>query len=182
MGEGNDTSLIPIVEDGQAEVVDARPDSSPYTGPHATLHFGDGPPLSVPTALIDKHPKLSSRCEWDTSLHLEDIPGNTGHVLVYHLLTDMYQCLEPKGSSPLEKIAAEFVTSVRVYTIAREYELFTLGTLAKGEVERLGRGLLVTQLLDMVMNAYSPSTADDPWFHTCLKSLIEPLMEHPPFT
>ncbi|KAI1382545.1 uncharacterized protein F4822DRAFT_150799 [Hypoxylon trugodes] len=180
MGECKDTISAPIAENYHVEVVDSRPDSSPYTGSHAILHFGDGPPLSVPIALLDKYSKLSSHCEWDMSLHLEDIPGDTGHVLVYYFLTGMYQCLRPKGTSFLEKSAAEFGTSVRAYAIAREYELSALETLAKGEIERLGRDIPVTQLLDMVMNAYSPPTADDPWFHNYLKSLIEPLMENPP--
>ncbi|KAI2606636.1 hypothetical protein GGR54DRAFT_620574 [Hypoxylon sp. NC1633] len=92
----------------------------------------------------------------------------------------MYQCLKPKGSSPLEKRAAEFATSVRVYGIAREYKLSALETLAKREMERLGHGLPVTRLLEAVMNGHLTPAANDIWLHHYLKSLIEPLMETPP--
>ncbi|KAI1129064.1 hypothetical protein F5Y10DRAFT_162073 [Nemania abortiva] len=70
------------------EAVDTPPESSLYTGPLATLHFGGGPLLSAPTALINKHPNPSSRCEQDMLLHLRDIPG-------IH------------GAPPLERSAAE---------------------------------------------------------------------------
>ncbi|KAI1502475.1 hypothetical protein F5X99DRAFT_378822 [Biscogniauxia marginata] len=153
--------------------------SNPYTDPHATLHFGDGPSLSLPTALLDKHPKLSSRCQWDMSLHLDDIPGGPGHVLVHYLLTGTYQCLKPKGSSPYEKCATEFATCVRVYAVAQEYELSTLETLAKGEIERLERDLSVTKLLDLMMDAHITPRADDIWLHNYFKSLVEPFIDKP---
>ncbi|OTA90972.1 hypothetical protein M434DRAFT_13572 [Hypoxylon sp. CO27-5] len=178
--ERNEAPTLTSLEHQPGEV-DARPDTSasPYTSPHATLHFKDGPPLTVPTALLSKYPKLSSCCGWDLSLHLEDIPGDPGHVLVHHILTGMYQCLKPKGSSAYEKHAAEFATSVRAYIVARDYELPVLEELAKGEVERLGRGLQPMQLLDTITEAHPSFRSDDTWFHNYLKSVIKPLIENP---
>ncbi|KAI1408009.1 hypothetical protein F5Y13DRAFT_205209 [Hypoxylon sp. FL1857] len=165
MGGERDIEPTMTSSECQAGEVDTRPDTSPYTGPHATLHFKDGPPLSVPTALLSKYPKLSSRCEADLSLHLGDIPGDSGHVLVHHILAGMYQCLKPKGSSASEKCAAEFATS-----------------LAKAEIERLGRNLQATQLLDTIMDAHPILRSDDIWFHDYLKSVVKSLIKSPPVT
>ncbi|KAI1139466.1 hypothetical protein F5Y05DRAFT_425055 [Hypoxylon sp. FL0543] len=179
MGEENRPLTQPSLG-CQGEDVDARPDTSPYTGPHATLHFKDGPPLSIPTAVLSEHPRLSSRCEWDLSLHLKDIPASPGHVLVHYILTGTYQCLKPKGSSASEKCAAEFATSVRVYEVARDLDLPALGELEKGEIQRLGRTLHVTQLLDTMMDAHPTFRPDDTWFHDYLKSVIKSFIENPP--
>ncbi|OTA52081.1 hypothetical protein K449DRAFT_470660 [Hypoxylon sp. EC38] len=176
--ERNEAPTLTSLEHQPGEV-DARPDTSPYTSPHATLHFKDGPPLTVPTALLSKYPKLSSCCGWDLSLHLEDIPGDPGHVLVHHILTGMYQCLKPKGSSAYEKHAAEFATSVRTYFVARDYELPVLEELAKDEIKRLGRSLQPMQLLDTVTETHPSFRSDDTWFHSYLKSVVKPLIESP---
>ncbi|KAI0108842.1 hypothetical protein F4776DRAFT_413399 [Hypoxylon sp. NC0597] len=180
MGEERNKAPTLTSLECQAEEVDSRPETSPYTSPHATLHFKDGPSLSVPTALLSKYPKLSSRCEWDLSLHLEDIPADPGHVLVHHILTGTYQCLKPKGSSAFEKHAGEFATSLRAYAVARDYELPVLEELAKGEIERLRRNLQPIQLLDTMMDAHPTFRSDDTWFHNYLKSMVKSLIESPP--
>lgn len=105
------------------------------------------------------------------------VPSEVGHVLVHYILTGTYQCLQPKGSSPNERSAAEFATSVQVYVRARKYDLPALETLAKGEMERLGRHLPVTQLLNLMTDKHPTRWADDVWLYNFIKSCIKPLME-----
>ncbi|KAI1074995.1 hypothetical protein F5B20DRAFT_417150 [Whalleya microplaca] len=177
MEEEHTTAQL-TVQEHQAEPFDPRPESSPYTAPYTTLYFGDGPPLSVPVALIDRHPTLSFRRR-GMSLNLEDIPGDSGHIIVHYLFTGTYQCLKPKGSSPSEKRASEFATSVRMYTILQDYELPALKELVRGEMKRLGRGLPVTQLFNVMTDAHAAPKADDIWLRDYIKSLVEPLFEDP---
>ncbi|KAI2602910.1 uncharacterized protein GGS25DRAFT_509178 [Hypoxylon fragiforme] len=162
------------------EDIDQRPYSSPYAGPHAVLYFKDGPPLSIPTALIDRHPRFSAHYESGYSLRLDHIPGDPGHVLVHYIFTGTYQCLQPRGASANEKRVAEFSTSVRVYTLAREYDLPLLEQLAKGEIERLGAALELTQLFDVLTEVHPKPRADDVWLHGYIKARVAPIIESPP--
>ncbi|KAI0908739.1 hypothetical protein F4823DRAFT_639837 [Ustulina deusta] len=125
-------------------------DTSPYTSPLITLHFADGPPLSVHKRLIDKSPKLSSGCRHVMTLHLAHIPSGAGHVLVHYLFTGMYECLKPRGTSCNVNNAAEFATGVRVRDVARDYELPELEILAVIEIEKLGNRLQVMQNFDVL--------------------------------
>ncbi len=154
---------------------------SPYASPLiTTLYFGDGPQLIVPALLINKIPMLSHRIRRDMTLHLEDIPGDVGHVLVHYFYTGMYQSLKPKGLIPHEKTVAEFTTSVRVYTLAQDYKLSNLRELAKGEMERLGHEMHVTQIHDVMRTVRPVVRVDDKWLHDYLKSLARRLIDDPP--
>ncbi|KAL7622220.1 hypothetical protein AAE478_007723 [Parahypoxylon ruwenzoriense] len=170
------------VQEDLAEAADRRPESSPYASPFVILYFRDGPPLSIRAELIRVASKLFSRCGDDKTLHLEDIPGDVGHVLVHYLVTGTYQCLEPKGSSPQEKHAAEFAISVRAYSVAQDYELPGLEKLARDEIKRLGGRLSVIQILDVMRTAHPTLRSEDTWLHDYLKSLVKPLVYSPPAT
>ncbi|KAI3326491.1 hypothetical protein HD806DRAFT_409581 [Xylariaceae sp. AK1471] len=61
-----------VVQKKESGAIDMRPGSSPYASPLITIHFADGPPLAVPTRLIDKSPKLSSCCGYECLQNLED--------------------------------------------------------------------------------------------------------------
>lgn len=180
------STLPQATEDCQTEVMDTRPDTSPYDYTRV-IQFRNGEPLRVPEAFLQKYPKLFSRVgrrgDYDIARHsrytviMGDISYESGHTLVHYLYTGTYQSLKPKGSSPNEKRAAEFETCVRVYALAREYEMHTLEELTREEIKRLGRDLPVAQLLNLAMAELY--TADDTWFRDYVKSLIELLMENP---
>ncbi|RWA03666.1 hypothetical protein EKO27_g11438 [Xylaria grammica] len=165
--------------------VDMRPESSygPYASPQVPVHFADGPPLSVPTRLLDKSRKLSSghshKMGLNMGLRLAHIPSGAGHVLVHYLFTGGYQCLKPKGLSSNEKDAAEFGTGVRVYAAARDYDLPDLEALARCEIEKLGKRLQVMQILDVLRDTLPNPSVDDLWLQGYLKSLIQPFFENP---
>ncbi|KAI1172552.1 hypothetical protein F4777DRAFT_581785 [Nemania sp. FL0916] len=160
--------------------VDTRPESSPYASPLITLHFADGPPLTVPVRLIDKSPKLSLDCGYDMTLRLAHIPGDAGHVLVHYLFTGTYECLKPRGSSCYEKDAAEFATGARVYAIARDCGLPGLESIARSEMERLGYRLRVTHIIDVLKDALPSPSVDDMWLKNFLQSLVRSFITTPP--
>ncbi|KAI1769262.1 hypothetical protein GGR53DRAFT_461753 [Hypoxylon sp. FL1150] len=162
---------------GKMEAVDTRPDNSPYNGSCVIFNTEDGTgAFHVHKALLDTHAKLSSYFERSLYFKLNASIECT-HVLAHYLFTGTYQCLKPKGVTPNEKTAAEFATCLRVYMLAQEHELPGLGELAKGEMERLGRDLPATQLLDLASDARLTPAAGDTWFHGYIKSLLEPLMD-----
>jgi len=138
----------------------------------------DGTIFRIPRPLLHKGPKLRNESPWSQTVRLE-ITQEVGHTLVHYLFTDTYQCLAPKGRSPHEKVAAELTTSIRVYALAREYELFSLQELAKLEIERLGNGLRFSVVLGLVRDAYPDPSADDTWFSNYLKSGLESLLQNP---
>jgi hypothetical protein len=114
------------------------------------------------------------------TLYLVDVSLDTGHVLVHYLFTGTYQSLKHKNSPFGEKMAAEFVTSVRVYTAAQNYTLPPLVELAKGEIERLGKGLQASLLFDLVRDAYPSPGTDDIWFNSYLKAQLKLFLESSP--
>ncbi|KAI8944513.1 hypothetical protein F4801DRAFT_571514 [Xylaria longipes] len=156
--------------------------TSPYASPLITLHFANGPPLSIPKRLIDKSPKLSSGCGHETTLHLAHIPSGAGHVLVHYLFTGMYECLKPRGASCYENNAADFATGVRVYAVARDYELPELESLARNEIEKLGNRLQVMRIFNVLKNTLPNLSVDDMSLQSYLKSIVRPFIIDSPLS
>lgn len=175
--------MAPNSVDGQQmalkDKIDMRPKSSQYAYPLIALHFADGPPLAVPRQLLEKSAKLSSCRRPDMTLRLTRVPSGAGHVLVHYLYTGTYECLSPKGASYDERYTTEFATAVRVYTVARDYGLPELESLAKAEVEKLGDRMHAMQVLDVLRNTFPTANADDIWLQTYLKSVVRKSIDSP---
>ncbi|PNP56870.1 hypothetical protein THARTR1_03105 [Trichoderma harzianum] len=107
------------------------------------------------------------------------MPHEVAHVVVHYLFTDTYQCLRPKGSSLNEKLIAEFLTSIRVYVVARDYKLPLLEELAQAEITRLGSGFRIPLVFDLVQEAYPHPSLDDTWLRQYLKSRLSILFTDP---
>lgn len=154
-----------------------RLDVSPYAAPSAVLQLQDASRLYVPAHLLVKSPKLSSPDE--NGIYHLDMPHEVAHVVVHYLFTDTYQCLRPKGSSQNEKLIAEFLTSIRVYIVARDYKLPLLEELAQAEIIRLGSGFRIPLVFDLVQEAYPHPSLDDTWLRQYLKSRLSILFTDP---
>ncbi|KKO98031.1 hypothetical protein THAR02_09869 [Trichoderma harzianum] len=154
-----------------------RLDVSPYAAPSAVLQLQDASRLYVPAHLLVQSPKLSSPDE--NGIYHLDMPHEVAHVLVHYLFTDTYQCLRPKGSSLNEKLIAEFLTSIRVYIIARDYKLPLLEELAQAEINRLGSRFRIPLVFDLVQVAYPHPSLDDVWLRQYLKSRLSVLFTDP---
>ncbi|KAK5993333.1 hypothetical protein PT974_06762 [Cladobotryum mycophilum] len=160
-----------------AEVVDTRPEVSVYSAPSIMLRLQDGSHLYVPTRLLQEIPKLAHISE-QGDYHLDVLP-DVGHVLAHYLFTKSYECLRPRGSTPHERLAREFTTSVRVYAAARTYELLDLEDLAKSEIDRLGDKLRTPLVFDLAQMACPNPSADDVWLTNYLKTRLRHLLENP---
>ncbi|KAL6864651.1 hypothetical protein J3F83DRAFT_766676 [Trichoderma novae-zelandiae] len=152
------------------EVDNTRLEYSPYAIPSVTLQLKDGSRLYVPAHLLAKSEKLPALDQ--DGVYQLGIPHDVAHVLVHYLFTENYQCLRPEGSSLNEKLAAEFVTSIHVYIAAREYKLPLLEELAKAEIAKLGNGLRIPLVFDLVQKAYPNPNMDDTWLRQYLKSRL----------
>lgn len=148
---------------------------SPYKDPGVELCLGDGASFAVPYSILSKYPKLSPHNSFGIyrPKGLQKVSPGVGHVIVHYLFANTYQCLKPKGQTAHEKLSDEFRTSIQVYAAARIYELKSLGELAKAEIERLGEGLPLQIILDLVHTAYPDPGVDDLWFIGYLKSQLE---------
>ncbi|KAI1769261.1 hypothetical protein GGR53DRAFT_475110 [Hypoxylon sp. FL1150] len=177
MTDEMDTSTL-ATEDHQAEMMDMRPDVSPYAGKKIILKFEGGPKFEVPTILVKKYPLLYSYLK-GVAFVVDDWSPEMVHVLVHYLFTGEYQHLRLHGCSPADKNEAEFGTSLAVYTITKILEMPFLEELAKNEIKRLGRGLSVLQLLEVAAKNVSDFVSDDTWIRDYIKSLVEPLVENP---
>ncbi|KAL7953340.1 hypothetical protein V8C34DRAFT_318257 [Trichoderma compactum] len=135
--------------------------------PQCFLQLKDASRLYVPAHLLVKSPKLSSSDE-DGIYHL-DMPHEVAHVV----------CLRPKGSSLNEKLIAEFLTSIRVNVVARDYKLPLLEELAQAEITRLGSGFRIPLVFELVQEAYPYPSLDDTWLHQYLKSRLSILFTDP---
>lgn len=113
------------------------------------------------------------------TLRLTRVPSGAGHVLVHYLYTGTYECLSPKGASYDERYTTEFATAIRVYTVARDYGLPELESLARAEVEKLGDRMHAMQVLDVLRNTFPSTSADDIWLQTYLKSVVRKSIDSP---
>ncbi|KAH8768399.1 hypothetical protein F5883DRAFT_554504 [Diaporthe sp. PMI_573] len=155
-------------------------DNSPYSASSITLCCKGGARYSVPSPLLRKHSKLGALCSsFSTALFLENVSQDVGHVLVHYLFTDTYQCLRPKGQSEFERLVAECTTSIRVYAFARGHGLQSLEELAKSEVDRLGAGLPISLVLNLIQEAYPNPSVDDTWINSYFKARLRSLFQNP---
>lgn len=151
--------------------------SSPYAIPSVTLQLKDASRLYHPAHLLEKSHTLSSLDKGGV-YHL-DISHDVAHIFVNYLFTDTYQCLRSKGSSPNEKLVAEFLTSIHVYIAARDYKLLLLEELAQAEITKLGNEFRIPLVFDLVQEAYPNPNMDDTWFCQYLKSRLSILFTEP---
>jgi hypothetical protein len=141
------------------------------------LYSKDDTVFYVPRPILDKYPKLPApRAGQIRGLN---ITTDAMHVLIHHLFTNTYQCLQSKGTTKHEKVAAEFVTAVRAYALSREYEISSLGELARVEMQRLGNELHFSTVFSLVQDAYPVAYAEDSWFASFLKARLTQLLLHP---
>ncbi|KAG5973285.1 hypothetical protein E4U58_005417 [Claviceps cyperi] len=166
----------PPTPDPSDKPADTRPETSPYASCCATLRFQNGSEYTVPSALLQKFPKLSFSLGESTFISCTE---DVGHVLAHFLYTDTYQSLRPKGLSSHDKRIAEFTTSVRVYVLARQMGSVPLEELARVEIERLGDGLLFATVVSQMRIAYPEPTEDDTWFSSYLRTRLRTTLEKP---
>ncbi|KAG6144933.1 hypothetical protein E4U34_001433 [Claviceps purpurea] len=166
----------PPTPDPSDKPADTRPETSPYASCCATLRFQNGSEYTVPSALLQKFPKLSFSLGKSTFISCTE---DVGHVLTHYLYTDTYQSLRPKGLSSHDKRIAEFTTSVRVYVLARQMGSVPLEELARAEIERLGDGLLFATVVSQMRIAYPEPTEDDKWFSSYLRTRLRTTLEKP---
>lgn len=140
------------------------------------MYFSGGDKLYVSPHLLCQSPKLES-LYLDNTLELLDVSKDAGHVLVHHLITGTYQSLKLMYLGPEQELAAEFLTSVRVYTAAKTYSLPSLVELAKAEIERLGERLQVSLAFDLMRDAYPNPDTDDVWLNSYLKNRLKLFLE-----
>lgn len=153
--------------------------NSPYTDPSVSVRFEtDGGELYIPPHLLAQSEKLESMVSYGQTLRL-DMPSDAGHVLVHYLFTSTYQCLKPKGTLPEESLAAEFLTSARVYNAAQAYVLPHLVELAKAEIERLGKLLKASLVFDLIRQGHPYPSTEDVWLGNYLKARLRLFLEGP---
>ncbi|KAI6546367.1 hypothetical protein MCOR05_000710 [Pyricularia oryzae] len=165
------------VEDCPVEEVDAQLPEKADRRPVSSLKMKNTV-LKVPRSFLQKFPKLNDPTSWNYTIAL-DTSEEVGHVLVHYLITNTYQSLEPKGSTPDEKIDSELATSIQVYAMAREYDMSTLEDLAKVEIEKLGKGLPFSAVLKVARSAYPNPRINDTWFSNYVAAGLNPLLKDP---
>lgn len=88
-----------------------------------------------------------------STLSLDEVSLDVGHVLVHFLVTGNYECLKPQGESRAEKDASEFDTALRTYAAAESFELPSLCELGEMEMRRLGDELSLPSIIDIMEEA-----------------------------
>ncbi|KAH6974434.1 hypothetical protein BKA56DRAFT_591312 [Ilyonectria sp. MPI-CAGE-AT-0026] len=156
--------LIPDDED------DFRPATSPYGGILSQLWFKGQGPLYVPNGLLQGSPAFADRHGGSNILTIQDVSLDAGHVIVHFLYKGRYQCLKPKGETAQDKRTAEFATSLRVYSAARDYRLPLLRILATRQIRRLGYGLSLPCMLDVLHDEHPNLCDEDDWLETYIAS------------
>ncbi|KAH8124449.1 hypothetical protein LI328DRAFT_168558 [Trichoderma asperelloides] len=157
---------------------ETRPEISPYAVPSIELYFQGGSTLYIPPHLLTQSHSLGSMVLQST-LQFTDVSADAGHVLVHYLFTGTYQSLKLKRSSAQDCLAAEFLTSVRVYSVAQTYTLPPLVELAKNEIQKLGKNLPTALIFDLVKDAHLSLRTDDIWLSSYLKAQLRLFLESP---
>lgn len=160
----------------------------PYASPVVTLCFRNGGSLYIARELLEKCPRIASRCkprshfnpgspEYSES-HFLNVTLDIGHVLVHFLITGSYQCLKPKQTSVRDMNASEFTTALRVYSAAQSFNLPLLGDLAGGEIRRLGEELSLPHIID-IMEGENEKPFHIPWIAIYVESRVQSFFNIP---
>src|SRR6266516_1935950 len=117
---------------------------------------------------------LSSR-PFNQTISLPDVHEDLGHTLVHYLYTGTYQTLKSQDISGDAKIKrfAEYKRNIGLYCVARMYGLGGLESLTKTNIENLGVGIPIFDLLDIAKDAYYKLSDDEVWFTDYLKAKIK---------
>ncbi|KAL6416156.1 hypothetical protein AUP68_00369 [Ilyonectria robusta] len=115
-------------------------------------------------------PAFADRHGGSNILTIQDVSLDAGHVIVHFLYKGRYQCLKPKGETAQDKRTAEFATSLRVYSAARDYRLPRLRILATRQIRRLGDGLSLPCMLDILHDEHPNLCDEDDWLETYIAS------------
>ncbi|KAI1826099.1 hypothetical protein F4861DRAFT_537457 [Xylaria intraflava] len=162
-----------------ADETDTRPQQSPFAGSSVRVRLGDGSFLSVPGSLLVKCPEIRAAYLSPTSIQLDDVNPAVGHVIFYYLLTDMYQCLRPKGDSHRERLVDELKTGVNAYIAARKYNLPGLQNLAKEEIQTQANQLPFPLVLNLFQELGLEPNAGDMWVDGYVWSGLESIFRYP---
>ncbi|KAJ4257843.1 hypothetical protein NW757_003470 [Fusarium falciforme] len=161
------------------EVVENRPQRSPYASDIVALRFSPSQTLRIPRQFLEKTP-LAARlawCEPPNEMDLGSIQFDAGHVIVNFLVTGRYQCLEPWGTTATEKYSSEFRTALRVYMAAESLGLTDLFNVAQEEVKKAGDKLSFPQIVDNV-HFLDPFHAHFPWIGEYVQSRMVSFWEN----
>lgn len=121
--------------------------------------------------LKNKAPKLYAAYD-SQSPELPTVSEEIGHVIVHYLYTNKYESLKPVGADKLAKQIVELKTAIKVYVLARAYELPDLVRLAERNIEKFGDGMALPTLLEVASDAYPSLVDTDQWFIGYLKKRI----------
>lgn len=121
--------------------------------------------------LKNKAPKLYAAYD-SQSPELPTVSEEIGHVIVHYLYTNKYESLKPLGADKLAKQIVELKTAIKVYVLARAYELSDLVRLAERNIEKFGDGMALPTLLEVASDAYPSLVDTDQWFIGYLKKRI----------
>ncbi|KAJ4321512.1 hypothetical protein N0V84_005315 [Fusarium piperis] len=178
----DDERLLPVSsnpedlgQDSDDEVVENRPQRSPYASDIVALRFSPSQTLRIPRQFLEKTP-LAARCEPLNEINLESIQFDAGHVIVNFLVTGRYQCLEPWASTAAGKYSSEFRTALRVYMAAESLGLMDLLKVAQEEVKKAGDKLGFPQVVDNV-HFLDPFHAHFPWIGEYIQSRMVSFLE-----
>ncbi|KAI8670016.1 hypothetical protein NCS56_00805400 [Fusarium sp. Ph1] len=158
-------------QDSDVEVVENRPQRSPYASDIVALRFSPSQTLRIPRQFLEKTP-LAARlawCEPPNEMDLGSIQFDAGHVIVNFLVTGRYQCLKPWGTTAAGKYSSEFRTALRVYMAAESLGLTELFNIAQEEVKKAGDKLSFPQIVDNV-HFLDPFHAHFPWIGEYVQS------------
>ncbi|EGO61663.1 hypothetical protein NEUTE1DRAFT_116183 [Neurospora tetrasperma FGSC 2508] len=143
---------------------------SPYASPACNLPFAS-PMVVALDVLKNKAPKLYAAYD-SQSPELPTVSEEIGHVIVHYLYTNKYESLKPVGADKLAKQIVELKTAIKVYVLARAYELPDLVRLAERNIEKFGDGMALPTLLEVASDAYPSLVDTDQWFIGYLKKRI----------
>ncbi|KAK3498778.1 uncharacterized protein B0T23DRAFT_368552 [Neurospora hispaniola] len=143
---------------------------SPYASPACNLPFAS-PMVVALDVLKNKAPKLYAAYD-SQSPELPTVSEEIGHVIVHYLYTNKYESLKPLGADKLAKQIVELKTAIKVYILARAYELPDLVRLAERNIEKFGDGMALPTLLEVASDAYPSLVDTDQWFIGYLKKRI----------
>ncbi|KAK0622764.1 hypothetical protein B0T14DRAFT_494359 [Immersiella caudata] len=101
---------------------------------------------------------------------MDHLSLDMGHVLVQWLCSGTYQPrMQEMPPSPSQALKTAF----GVYSVARQYELRGLETLAREEISLLGSKCSVSSFIDAAQQEYPKTIGRDHWLRECATSLMK---------
>lgn len=130
----------------------------------------------IPAHFLQKYPKFQQNSLSCSPLELPDVHEDVGHTLVRFLYSGDYETINSPLKEGTSDLAREYRRSVFVYQASRTWGISDLEKLAKPNIESLGKGMPIFDILCTTRDVFSSLPEDETWLPKYIERSFQRLL------